>query len=69
MVYSIGYSSGFSAALIGVYKLNKDALVLTPSQETEPMWVGFVPILVIAYLAFLQALPSILDLDGKQDKR
>jgi len=40
MVYSIGYSSGFSAALIGVYKLNKDAPVLTLSQETEPMWVG-----------------------------
>jgi len=58
--YIIGFENGFSTAMTGVYKLNKNIVVLTPSHKANPLWTPLLGMLVIGYLGFLLLLPSIL---------
>jgi hypothetical protein len=68
MIYYFGETQGFYQALDGVRELNKDKAVFfqTPSHASDPIWWFIIPMSFVAYVTFLRALPSLLDLPGKE---
>jgi len=65
MIYSLGQTTGFYDALQRTREMNKGASILTPSRESDPLWLFLVPLAIAGYLSFLRALPSILELPSK----
>ena len=68
--YSSGYMYGFSDASIGYVNLNQIPLH-SPERESGALtfWMALLPVIFVGYLSLLLALPFILDLPTKDNKK
>ena len=59
-IYGIGYTSGFSRAVLATINLNSGSAVKTPDQEQPSFWLYMVPVIAYGYLGLLNILPHVL---------
>jgi MFS superfamily sulfate permease-like transporter len=59
-IYGLGYSSGFSDAVLTTMKLNSGGLIKTPDRDLPSLLPYMVPAIAYAYLSLLKLLPYLL---------